>query len=64
MLKINFHLLDHIVEEINRFSNVKYIDTRAFENFNVEMKKYYRKNYIRYTILLEEKVTNISHVLK
>lgn len=54
LFTIKFDLLDHLLEDLDKFGSVKFLCALAFEHFNIFLKRSYRETYIRSASRLNE----------
>lgn len=58
------HVLDHMVEDINRLGRITFRDASTIEHFNLVIKKSYRAKLLRDGATMYETVRNIGRVMK
>lgn len=58
LFKLNFHLLDHLGENVRRLGSEKYLDDSSFEHVNVAIKRYLRSYSMTKATMMQETVKN------
>lgn len=57
---LKYHLLDHLVEDLERFGSISFMDAGPFEHFNVVIKQSYRMTSRRLTTRMDETVQRMG----
>lgn len=39
---LQFHLLDHLVEDLEKFASISFTDPRPFEHFNILIEQFFK----------------------
>jgi hypothetical protein len=64
ILTLKFHLLDHVVDDLERFGSIKVLSASPFEHFNLNIKQAYAKTSRRYLTRSRETFNNLDGTLK
>jgi len=57
---LKFHLLDHLVDDIEKYSSLAYLDAGPYEHYNAVIKQFYRKTSKRLNTALDETVRRMD----
>ncbi len=60
LFTLKFHLLDHLADDLKKFSSLSYLDASPFEQYNAVLKHFYRQTSRRHSTALEETVQRIG----
>ena len=58
---MKFHLLDHLPEDIEKFTSLSFTDASAFEQYNAVLKQFYRQTSKRTGTALDETIQRIDN---
>lgn len=60
---LKFHLLNHFLDDLERFESLSFTDAAPFEHFEVLLKQSYRMTSPRMSTRLEDTVENMGNAL-
>lgn len=64
LFTLKFHLLSHLVNDLERFSSLDFLSASPYEQFNRLIKQSYWNTSRRYDTVMDETVSNLDNVLQ
>ena len=63
LFTLKFHLLDHLVEDLSKFTSLDFLNAGPYEYYNTKIKQSYRKTSKRKATAMDETVKNINETI-
>ena len=63
LFTLKFHLLDHLVEDLSKFTSLDFLSAGPYEYYNTKIKQSYRKTSKRRATAMEETVNDMNRSL-